>query len=134
MSDMQWVKPKDKMNYRRKPLDTRLPRKDVIFMSRISHLIGHKVILNNNSKDLVRLRIFDLKTKAILGIHLRLFVSRHLTLQPLLNRAYTIKLSMISVSWLITMRSSSTEKFKKKKLLIKEISKGINNNKLADST
>ena len=133
MSDMQWTKLKEKMNYRKMLLDTRLQRKDAIFMWRISRQIGHKRILNNNSRDSVQSRISDLKTKVILVILLPLFASRHLMLPPLPNRAYTIKHLVIRFSWLIIMRSRNTEKFKKKKPLIKEILRDINNNRLVVS-
>jgi len=59
--------------------------------------------------------------------------SRSQLLQHKLNRHSTIILLKVKPSWLITMRSSNWEKFKKKRPLINPISRSIRLNKMEDS-
>jgi len=59
--------------------------------------------------------------------------SRSQLLQHKLNRHSTIIPSKVRPSWLITMRSSNWEKFKKKRPLINPISRSIRLNKMEDS-
>ena len=132
--DMPWQRLRETLKRRKTLSDTKHPRRDAIYTSKISQPLGPKKISDNNSKSLDQLKRSDLKIKANLLTLLLLSVSRHLMLPLQLNKHYTTKHSMIRHSLLIIMRSKNSDKFKKKKPLIKLISKDISSNKLVDST
>lgn len=132
-SDTPWQRAKEKLKRRKTLLDTKHQRKGAIFMSRISQLLGLKMISSNNSHNLDKLKRLDLSLKEKPETHLLLSAIKHQILLHQPNRCCTIKLSMERLLSLTIMRLKNSDKFKKKKPLTKPTSKDISNNKLVGS-